>query len=144
MTEPVPVLPLEYAPPPAAGYPKWRRVARLSAMIAWPCCLIAWALLFVEVESVLFTGPVIFTLGLLAVLGGALNREVFLVVLGAAHCAVCVLFVVLVNYFSWSPQEAEWPFITMGALYTFVAAPVPTAFVLKPRPPAEAQPRFQR
>ena len=99
------------------------------------------------VESVLVTGPILFTLGVLALLGGAFNRERWPVVLGAGHCGVCVLFLLLVNAFHWSPRDAKLPFVVMGAAYTFLLAPVPTILTVGRRPwasPAEAQPSFQR
>ena len=148
MTEPLPVLPLEYAPPPPATRQVWRRIARVCAAGAWPCCAIAWGLVVAGmVESVLFTGPVIFTLGVLTLLGGAFNRDRWAIMLGAGHCAVCVLFFFLVNAFDWSPRDAKLPFTVMGAAYTFLVSPVPTVLVVRGRPPAplpEAHPSFHR
>jgi hypothetical protein len=134
MTDPIPVLPLEYAPPMPPVHTKWRRIARVCALIAWPCCVVAWGLILSgRVETVLFTGPVIFILGVLTLLGGVFNRDRWFVVVGGGHCAVCVLFLVLVNAFHWSPREARFPFMCIGAVYT-LAATVPTIIAMKERP----------
>jgi hypothetical protein len=132
MTQPLPVLPLEYAPPPAAGRrPTWRRIGRVGAAAGWLTCLVAWALVLLGlVESVLVTGPIIFTLGLLTLLGGAFNRERWPLILGVSHCAICVLFLFLVNAFHWSPRDAKLPFTVIGGVYTFLLSPVPTLFTI--------------
>ena len=115
---PIPVLPLEYAPPnPGAGR-TWRWVSRVCVATAWPVCLVAMGALLAKTESVVITGPVLFTLGLLALLGGVFTRDFVMATIGAAHCFVCVLFVLLVNAFRWSPDEARAPFLVMGSVYS--------------------------
>lgn len=131
---PVPVLALEYAPPsPAAARVRiWRRIAYVCLAIAWPGCVAAVAFIAAHTESVVVSGPVLFTLGVLALLGGLFTRDRVAAVVGACHCGVCVLFFVLVNLFRWGPDDAHDPFLVMGTLYT-VAIAFPTAFAFTRR-----------
>ena len=123
MPDPVPVLPLEYAPASADDRPRWRGVARICLVLAWMTCLVAAFLIAqVDVESVLATGPLLFTLGLVGILAGAFTRQRLPLFLGVAHCSVCLLFFFLVLLLEWNPQEARTPFIVMGSLYTLGAA----------------------
>jgi hypothetical protein len=141
MTEPLPVLPLEYAPPAPAVHRRWCRIARACAVVAWPCCLFTWALVAAgNVQTVLVGGPVIFVLGLLVLLGGIFGRNRWFVGVGVGHCAVCVLFLFLVNALHWGPPDARVPFTIMGAAYTLAAA-APTAIALKARPPSSPRER---
>jgi hypothetical protein len=110
---------------------------RIVHPLALLACAIAWLLIvFVEVESVLFTGPVILTLGVLLIIGGALARDARAVAFGIAHAFICVLFFLLVNLFGWSPGQAKQPFTVMGASYTCVA--VALAVVAPVRTSAES------
>ena len=130
MTEPRPVIPLEYADAAADRAARrrhiWLRVGRFTCFGAWMWALAAWAVVFqLKVESVLFTGPVLFVLGLVIVLAGVLAPRTLFVLLGASHCALCVLFAVLVNVNHWGPGAAWRPFSLLGAVY-LVCAVVPT------------------
>jgi hypothetical protein len=80
-------------------------------------------------ETVVITGPVLFTLGVLSLLGGLFTRDRLAAGLGACHCGVCVLFVILVNALRWSPDDAHDPFVAMGTIYTLGAA-FPTGLLL--------------
>ena len=123
MPDPVPVLALKYAPASADDRPRWRAVARICLVLAWMTCLVAAFLIAqVDVESVLVTGPMLFTFGLGSLLAGALTRQRLPLFLGVAHCSVCILFFFLVLMLEWSPQQARTPFIIMGSLYTLGAA----------------------
>ena len=135
--QPLPVLALEYAPPsPADARSRtWRRIARISAALAWPTCAIAVGAIFAETESVIVTGPILATLGLLMLLGGLFAQNRLLAFVGACHIGICVLFFVLVNLLSWSPNDAHTPFLVMGTIYTLVIA-IPTTLVLVRETPA--------
>jgi hypothetical protein len=132
---PIPVLPLEYAPPTDATTRSrtWRRIARVCLAAAWPACVVAVAAIHYKTESVIGTGPVLFTLGLLTLLGGLFTRDRPVAGVGACHCGICLLFFGLVNLLEWSPDEARNPFLVMGTVYTFAVA-FPTGFALfRPR-----------
>jgi hypothetical protein len=112
---PIPVIPLDYAKPAEAGRRRYLRVAEIVSITA---CVIAWAFLtFVDVESVLVSGPVLFLLGAALFVGGLVHRDRRSVVFGAAHASVCLLFVGLVNLFGWGPSEAKHPFALLGGIY---------------------------
>ena len=132
MSDPVPVIPLEYAPPDERPrrLRTWRSVSAWCLVLSWVCCAAAWGLIvYLEVESVLVTGPILLLLGAALLIGGVVLRRPLTACVGAAHCAVCVLFVALVNLLAWSPSEARWPFTAMGAVYTLGIA-TPTALAL--------------
>jgi hypothetical protein len=136
--EPRPVIPLEYADHTADRAERrrrvWLRVGRICSFGAWMWALAAWAVVFrIKVESVLFTGPVLCVLGLAIVLAGVLAHQTLFLALGAAHCALCVLFAVLVNVNHWGPGAAHRPFVLLGALY-LLAAVVPTHLASRERP----------
>lgn len=122
MSEPLPVIPLQYADTPADRPGAWQRVTRVALVLAWLCCVIGWACIaWVDVESVIGSGPLLATLGLLMLIGGLRLRRPEYWVLGSAHCAICILFVALVNVRRWSPNDAEWPFTIMGGVYALCA-----------------------
>jgi hypothetical protein len=138
VTEPIPVIPLGYADAAVDADARrrrlWLRTARICAAIAWAWCLMAWSLILMgTVKSVLFTGPVLLALGFVIVLAGRLSRRTWFLSLGAAHCAVCVLFAALVNINRWSPTTARKPFSVLGGVYV-VGLAVPTLLACRPRP----------
>jgi hypothetical protein len=124
---PVPVIPLDYADPAPDRRRRFLlRWSRRAAALALFVCAAAWvALRFVKVESVLITGPILFVLGVLTLVGGVITGHRLFTGLGAMHCAVCVLFVTLVNTQRWSPRDAREPFTWMGLAYT-AAVTAPT------------------
>ena len=97
-------------------------------------CVAAWGVIWIQVESVLFTGPLLLAIGAALAVFAGLARDVPAVILGAAHCAVCVLFFGLVNMLHWSPDDARVPFLVMGAVYSGVAG-VASAMMLVRRWP---------
>ena len=136
--EPVPAIPLQYADPELHPHPRRRAAARVCTLIGWLCCLVALCLILYEVESVIFTGPVIVLSGVLMTVSGSLTRDLRVALLGAAHCAVCVLFVALVNWRNWDPGDARLPFLGMGTVYTGATA-LPTWIAVVRGGRAEAQ-----
>lgn len=125
MTNPTPILPLEYAEPERAPSRASRRLVRACHVLAILCCAVAWVFL-VFWESVLLAGLMLFTIGLLLVVGGSVTRDWRAVVLGAAHVAVCVPFVAVVHWRGWSFREAGGPFMVMVAFYTLSALSIAT------------------
>ena len=127
---PVPVLPLEYAPPATAGGRVWRAILRVCLPLGLLTCVVGVALIYgYDVESVVGTGPLLFAVGLLTLVGGLLARNRVAVAVGAGHCGICLLFFGLVNLLNWSPNDAHFPFLVMGTVYTLViAAPSVYAF----------------
>jgi hypothetical protein len=116
--QPIPVIPLEYEHPAVAAVARPSRALRVSAILAWAACMVAWGLLAcVDVETVIVTGPIIALLGGMVAVRGIIERRAGFTVLGAAHLGICLLFVVLVNLLRWSPREAFTPFTVMGAMH---------------------------
>jgi hypothetical protein len=116
------------------AYPRWLRpVVRglLYTAVGW--CLIAWGLIWVEVETVLGTGPALTILGILIMAAGW-KVDVRAVLIGAAHCGICVMFVLLVNLYVWSPADAHQPFVVMGVIYIVALIPI-TIWVAHTLPP---------
>ena len=118
MAEPVPVIPLAYEPPQPPHRQTWRAVVKVCHPVALFACAVAWCLLvFVKVESVLFTGPALLTLGVLLIIGGALTGNARSRRFGVGHVSICILFFLLVNLLEWGPSDSERPFTVMGGLY---------------------------
>lgn len=124
---PIPVIKLDYADAaPGRRRQFLLRWTRYSAGLALLTCSVGWILLcLVKVETVLVTGPILFVLGALTLLGGLLTGRPLFSVIGAAHCFICVLFAALVNALRWSPRDAHDPFTWMGLVFT-AAVTVPT------------------
>jgi ribosomal protein L40E len=99
-------------------------IVRIAIAAAAVDGLIAWLLLFVKVESVLFTGPILFFLGIILILGSRPVRFWRGGILGVLHCGIFVLLVMLVNLFHWSPDNAKVPFIIMGGMYLLGTLPL--------------------
>lgn len=122
MPDPTPVIPLEYADAPSDRPARWYRVTRVTLVLAWLCCVIGWACIaWIDVETVIGSGPLLLALGAVLLIGGLRLRRPAFWVLGSAHCAICILFVMIVNFLSWSPGEATWPFTIMGGIYAMFA-----------------------
>jgi hypothetical protein len=136
MSQPLPAIPLQYEAPTSRPTRWWLSLGRCAVVAAWPICLLAWFLLFVNVKSVVVAGPAIVLLGLVAIVGGIVHRRWWLLVIGAWHVTLCLLFLALVNLRSWSPDEAKDPFITMGLVHLILTLPL-TLYVLW-SPPADA------
>ena len=127
--EPLAVIPLQYENATAAQARPTKRLG-IVAIAAWLACAVALGLIVaVDVESVMVTGPVITVLGLLLAVWALLEHRPPFLVAGAAHIAICLLFVVLVNVRQWSPREATLPFTVMGAMHV-IGSGAGTAWLL--------------
>ena len=107
---------------------RWRDIPQkvrwglAGAWTGWTACAIALLLIVIkDVESVIFTGPVIAFLGVIMISLGCTGRYRPILYLGAANCAICILFFGLVQWLSWSPRQADLPFTIMGLLYTLAS-----------------------
>ena len=115
---PKPVIPLHYAGPITARRERsWLMAARVCVVLSALCVLVGWVLMFVDIESVIVTGPILMLTGLALVLVAWRLRIMPAALLGIAHCSICALFFTLVNVRSWSPRDAEWPFRVMTGIY---------------------------
>lgn len=122
-SEPLRVIPLDYAAPGSRRPHRfWWLAARWSLGLSLLCLLVGWVLMFFDVETVIVTGPILMLLGFMLALSALRLRLVLVMLLGIAHCTICVLFFMLVNLFSWSPREAEIPFRVMTGIYTLCMA----------------------
>lgn len=102
-------------------------------------CLTALGLILgADVRTVLITGPLLSIVGLITTVVAHRARYRTAVFIGAAHCAICVLFVALVNLFQWSPDRAVRPFEVMGTVFT-AAVGAATWFALR-HPPRFVEP----
>jgi hypothetical protein len=96
---------------------KMVKLVRVLLAATWSICAIGTALIVWEVETVLFTGPVLFLAGA-GLLGFAWAcRYVSAGALGVLHMGVCVLFFSLVVALRWGPNAARIPFMVMSILY---------------------------
>src|SRR5262249_14304906 len=120
-----PAIPLQYATPQAISRRRSAGAVTWCLWTGWIGCAIAVALIPIAgVESVLLTGPVIFLLGLMAVLGGAWARPPWAVAGGAGHGGACGLWVVLVTLQTGPPRRATAPSLWIGGVYTVTSLPM--------------------
>ena len=132
MANPIPVIALQYEHPETAAAALPGKALRVTTILAWAVCAVAWTLIVsVDVITVVVTGWVIALLGGIVAVRGAIERRTAFTVLGAAHVAICLLFVVLVNWLNWAPRDAHTPFAVMGALHV-IATGLASARVLVP------------
>lgn len=118
---------------------RWVQGTRWLLWIGWAVCALAWVLIAaVDVESVVGTGPALFLIGLATVVAGARARYPAAWGLGLAHCAICIVFVALINLLSWNPSQAAGPFTVMGLAYTVVTLPI--CIIVFGRPPQVHEP----
>lgn len=121
MAEPLPVIPLPYqipSGPNSSHAPIWDTLSIIVCIVA--ATLIA----FVDVESVMGSGPVLALFGIVLLVAGLVKRKKLRAILGGLHCMVCALFVVMVNLWNWGPADADAPFLVMGVVHTLVTAGV--------------------
>ena len=134
MSHPIPVLPLDYAHADATRPHSGRRL-RLLVILTWAACAIATVLIpVVDVESVIVTGPVIFVMGGATLIAGLRVRSPWHEVVGAGHCAICLLFFMFANWMRWGPGEAHTPFALMGLAYTLLSGVASFWLILRTRP----------
>lgn len=111
MTEPIPVIPLEYAKPSEmeARARLWRRVNRIALAAGAAVALVGWVVLMFNVYAVLVAGPLLACVGVVMVIGGLWRRQPWVWGIGLGHCSVCLLFVAMVNLLHWGIGGPEKP-----------------------------------
>ena len=117
-SNPLPVIPLDYAHAHDARPRRLRTLTHILLVSAWLACVAAWlAIVGIDVESVMVSGPAIGALGLALVIAALLGRRAAPAIIGAAHVGICLLFFGLVQWRTWSPAEANLPFVAMGVVH---------------------------
>lgn len=96
-------------------------------------CLI----LFIDVESVVVTGPIEAVLGSLTLGFAIAYRHSAGMILGVSMIGISLLFFLLVLTLGWSPSDAEMPFSIMSGFYLLFSLPL-AGYVLY-RPPISRQ-----
>ncbi|HOW70157.1 MAG TPA: hypothetical protein PKY77_06095 [Phycisphaerae bacterium] len=111
-------------------------VTRGLIALGWFTCIMAWGLVvLVDVESVLFTGPILLVVGLLSVMAGLLAKYGRAAAVGACYAGVSLFFFLLVVIFDWGPGEAEQPFLWMGGAFNICIIPLfHSAWKIPPSP----------
>jgi hypothetical protein len=122
--EPIPAIALEYAHPATTPRGLERTIALICLLVAAAACLIGWALIFWETETVIGSGTILCCAGagLFACAVRLKHRPSMW--LGLSHCAICAMFVGLVNVLRWGPQAATVPFLVVAGIYD-VAVTIP-------------------
>lgn len=109
----------------SASKPRLVAWTRVLIAIGWFACIVALGLIIiVDVETVLATGPILFLIGLASIVTGLLANYRRAAIVGASYAGVSLLFFLLVNIFEWSPAQAKWPFIFMGAAFNVFIVPL--------------------
>jgi hypothetical protein len=116
MAEPVPVIPLEYERPSSDHQPT-RPFLRNSIIFSWITIFLGTIAIWINVETAIVTGPLLFLGGALTIIAAFKPRRLPAITLGASHISVCLTFVILVNAFNWSPADAQVPFAILATAY---------------------------
>jgi hypothetical protein len=90
---------------------------------------------FIEVESIVVTGPLLFLLGIATIITGQKSRHPSAWVVGSAQCAVCLFILALILILDWSPRQAQVPVSAAAVAYALLITPalVLASFFTKPR-----------
>jgi len=113
-----------YAPPPSRDETRLapepvRKSKRLGIMVAVHGLTMAVALMsqLVEVETIMFVGPVFCITGtILGVMSNRTGRSL-LGVVGWSAIAYAILVIALINILEWSPDEAKTPLAGLSITY---------------------------
>jgi hypothetical protein len=111
----------QFAPSPVQPA-KWRdRAAVWAWWLVWGvlavCFVSIAAVAALGAKTVIISGPVIAALGAVVIVLGRIGQYGWAVALGAAHLAICVTFVTMVNVARLSPDSAYGPFLCVGVPY---------------------------
>ncbi len=98
-----------------------KRQLRAALMTVTAVAVITWVTQFIEIESVLATGPLLGCTALIVAVTGARARNRPAKVLAALFIAVVLALFWGVEFFDWSPRRARFPFAVVGTLSLGVA-----------------------
>ncbi len=108
--------------PDAPGSSRSIRLCRVVLPVSWGLCVLATVVGLADAGFTALCAPFIFVLGLVLIGGGWSAGSRRTVVLGACHCAICLLVFALTRLSHWSPRQSQGPFVLIGAIYTAVTA----------------------
>lgn len=98
---------------------------------------------FVDIESIIFTGPAVSIIGLLVATAGHSSDIRPAVWLGLSGPAITALTALVINVMSWSPGEAQGPLPGLLCCYTAAFLPIGIYCVWYVQPPDRLAPRHQ-
>jgi hypothetical protein len=102
--------------------PLWKAAAGL--MIAgWVAAAIAWLLAFVDIESIMLSGPVLMLLAMAGAVVAGRARSGALFVTAVVQWGMPVAIFILIVGMNWGPNAARAPVLTIGAIYLATLAP---------------------
>lgn len=84
-------------------------------------CLVGTVTIFIEVESVVVTGPVLVLGAILLMIYAATYCRPSLLMFAASHAVICFLFFGLVYLNQWGPRAAEPPFRVLSVGWTILS-----------------------
>lgn len=82
------------------------------------------AILFIDVESVVLTGPIEFILGLLLIIFAAILNHHLGITLGGLMISIAIALTALVNILHWSPSDAHTPFVYITTPFVLCTTPM--------------------
>lgn len=97
------------------------RASMLLACIAW---VLGWLGTLADAEAMTGLGGISTILGLVMIFIGLAARYRRAVLVGIVHCAMFGLLVALIGVTGWSPSEAQYPFLWIGAVYVGTIIPL--------------------
>jgi hypothetical protein len=72
---------------------------------------------FVDVETIVITGPILSIFGIFGGIACVRKRYGFGALIGASGPVICLAIFLIIQLFSWGPSEAQEPVPLIGAVY---------------------------
>lgn len=117
----------------ASPSPRTVRLCRFVLLLSWTICAAATVVDLAGAPYTALCGLIILPLGLVLLVQGLVTRGTLVIVLGATHSGICLLFLGLVKMLHWHPDDAQRPFFWMGLAYCAATA-YPTLLARKRLP----------
>ena len=89
-------------------------------------------IIFVDVESVVVTGPIEAILGLIILIFAIVYRHFIGILLGVSMIGISLLLFLLVVTLQWSPKDAELPFSFLTSVYLLFSLPMLVYLLMRP------------
>ncbi|MEQ9410271.1 MAG: hypothetical protein RIK87_21220 [Fuerstiella sp.] len=99
----------------------WLRLGAVLQAIATVAAVVA---AFVDIESIVFSGPVASVIGWFVAINGLKCRRPAATAFGLSATAMTIVTFLLINFMGWSPSDAQGPLPPLIVWYALIALPL--------------------